>query len=105
MPNTREIALEQADIELAARSFLEADDLCKRPHREYGQWASARSPKVTHLALDDFAWRVTTPHSPDDNGRPERDSTLPVLRSIVPAYLPGSHAMRAVRANLSWTSE
>ena len=54
-PNTREIGLEQAGIELDARGFVKVDDRLQATAA--GVWAvgeCAGSPQFTHVAFDDF---------------------------------------------------
>jgi pyruvate/2-oxoglutarate dehydrogenase complex dihydrolipoamide dehydrogenase (E3) component len=54
-PNTRDIGLEQAGIELDARGFVTVDDRLQATAA--GVWAMgecAGSPQFTHVALDDF---------------------------------------------------
>ena len=54
-PNTREIGLEQAGIELDARGFVKVDDRLQATAD--GVWAMgecAGSPQFTHVAFDDF---------------------------------------------------
>ena len=54
-PNTREIGLEQAGIELDARGFVKVDDRLQATAA--GVWAMgecAGSPQFTHVAFDDF---------------------------------------------------
>jgi pyruvate/2-oxoglutarate dehydrogenase complex dihydrolipoamide dehydrogenase (E3) component len=54
-PNTREIGLEQAGIELDARGFVKVDDRLQTTAP--GVWAMgecAGSPQFTHVAFDDF---------------------------------------------------
>ena len=54
-PNTRNIGLEQAGIELDARDFVEVDDRLQTTAA--GVWAMgecAGSPQFTHVAFDDF---------------------------------------------------
>jgi pyruvate/2-oxoglutarate dehydrogenase complex dihydrolipoamide dehydrogenase (E3) component len=54
-PNTREIGLEQAGIELDARGFVKVDDRLQTTAP--GVWAMgecAGSPQFTHVAYDDF---------------------------------------------------
>ena len=55
MPNTREIGLEEAGIELDARGFIKVDDRLQATAA--GVWAMgecAGSPQFTHVAFDDF---------------------------------------------------
>jgi pyruvate/2-oxoglutarate dehydrogenase complex dihydrolipoamide dehydrogenase (E3) component len=54
-PNTREIGLEEAGIELDARGFIKVDDQLRTTAD--GVWAMgecAGSPQFTHVAFDDF---------------------------------------------------
>ena len=54
-PNTREIGLEEAGIELDARGFIKVDDRLRTTAD--GVWAMgecAGSPQFTHVAFDDF---------------------------------------------------
>ncbi len=60
-PNTRDIGLEQAGIELDARGFVKVDDRLQTTAP--GVWAMgdcAGSPQFTHVAFDDF--RVVRDH-------------------------------------------
>jgi pyruvate/2-oxoglutarate dehydrogenase complex dihydrolipoamide dehydrogenase (E3) component len=82
-PNTREIGLEQAGIELDARGVVKVDDRLQTTAA--GVWAlgdCAGSPQFTHVAFDDF--RVVR-----DNlaGRPRstRDRLIPYCAFIDPA--------------------
>jgi pyruvate/2-oxoglutarate dehydrogenase complex dihydrolipoamide dehydrogenase (E3) component len=81
-PNTRDIGLEGAGIELDARSFIKVDDQLRATAS--GVWAMgecAGSPQFTHVAFDDF--RVVR-----DNlaGKPRstRDRLVPYCAFIDP---------------------
>jgi pyruvate/2-oxoglutarate dehydrogenase complex dihydrolipoamide dehydrogenase (E3) component len=81
-PNTREIGLEQAGIELDARGYVKVDDRLQATAA--GVWAlgeCAGSPQFTHVAFDDF--RVVR-----DNlaGKPRstRDRLIPYCAFIDP---------------------
>ena len=68
-PNTREIGLEQAGIELDARGFVKVDDRLQTTAA--GVWAMgecAGSPQFTHVAFDDF--RVVRDNLAGKSGAP-----------------------------------
>ena len=81
-PNTREIGLEQAGIELDARGFVKVDDRLQATAA--GVWAMgecAGSPQFTHVAFDDF--RVVRDNLAG-NARSTRDRLIPYCAFIDP---------------------
>ena len=81
-PNTREIGLEQAGIELDARGFVKVDDRLQATAA--GVWAMgecAGSPQFTHVAFDDF--RVVRDNLAGKS-RSTRDRLIPYCAFIDP---------------------
>jgi pyruvate/2-oxoglutarate dehydrogenase complex dihydrolipoamide dehydrogenase (E3) component len=81
-PNTREIGLEQAGIELDARGFVKVDDRLRTSAP--GVWAMgecAGSPQFTHVAFDDF--RVVRDNLAGQE-RSTRDRLVPYCAFIDP---------------------
>ena len=81
-PNTREIGLEQAGIELDARGFVKVDDRLQATAA--GVWAMgecAGSPQFTHVAFDDF--RVVRDNLAG-KARSTRDRLIPYCAFIDP---------------------
>jgi pyruvate/2-oxoglutarate dehydrogenase complex dihydrolipoamide dehydrogenase (E3) component len=81
-PNTRDIGLEQAGIELDARGFVKVDDRLQASAA--GVWAMgdcAGSPQFTHVALDDF--RVVRDNLAG-NARSTRDRLIPYCAFVDP---------------------
>jgi pyruvate/2-oxoglutarate dehydrogenase complex dihydrolipoamide dehydrogenase (E3) component len=82
MPNTREIGLEEAGIELDARGYIKVDDRLQTTAA--GVWAMgecAGSPQFTHVAFDDF--RVVRDNLAG-KARTTRDRLIPYCAFIDP---------------------
>lgn len=81
-PNTRDIGLEKAGIELDSRGFIKVDDRLQTSAP--GVWAMgecAGSPQFTHVALDDF--RVVRDNL-SGKARTTRDRLVPYCAFIDP---------------------
>ncbi len=81
-PNTRDVGLERAGIELDARGFVKVDDRLQTTAS--GVWAMgdcAGSPQFTHVAFDDF--RVVRDHLAGVE-RSTRDRLIPYCAFIDP---------------------
>ena len=94
-PNTRDIGLEEAGIELDARGFIKVDDRLQTTAP--GVWAMgecAGSPQFTHVAFDDF--RVVR-----DNlaGKPAPHETG--SSRTAPSSIPSSRASDSTRPRRS----
>lgn len=82
-PNTRDIGLEHAGIELDARGFVKVDEHLQTTAP--GVWAMgdcAGSPQFTHVAFDDF--RIVRDHLAGTE-RSTRDRLIPYCAFIDPA--------------------